>query len=93
MVLVEAQANGLPIISFDCPVGPREIIKNNVTGILVKNGDTELLATTIVRLATSPDQRQILSINALRSVKRFDVNEVVKKWEVLFEELINKNKV
>ncbi len=90
MVLIEAQANELPVISFDCPVGPREIIENNVNGILVQNGDITELANAIVKLALAPDKRKQLSINALESIKEFDVDKITQKWEKLFLELLEK---
>lgn len=89
MVLIEAQENGLPIISFDCPVGPREIIENEVNGLLVESGDKQGLASAIVELAKSPIKRDKFSANALETVKRFDINEIVKQWETLFLELMD----
>ena len=38
-VLIESIALGTPVVAFDCPSGPSEIIKNNVNGYLIKNGD------------------------------------------------------
>ncbi|NUF65567.1 glycosyltransferase family 4 protein, partial [Acinetobacter bereziniae] len=49
MVLLEAQAHGLPIISFDCDTGPSEIILNNMTGYLVPNLDVESLANSLLK--------------------------------------------
>ena len=89
MVLIEAQENGLPIISFDCPVGPREIIQNEINGLLIENGNKQKLASAIVELSKSSTKRDQFSTNALKTVKRFDVNEIVKQWERLFLELMD----
>ena len=47
MVILEAQANEIPVVSFDCPYGPSELIKNNETGILIENGNIEKLTEEI----------------------------------------------
>ena len=57
LVLIEAQACGLPVVSFDCPFGPSEIIKNN-SGFLVEPGDCGMFAEKIILLAKDEDLRK-----------------------------------
>lgn len=91
MVLIEAMACGLPVVSFDCPCGPKDIINNNVNGILVKSGDVESLSQSIVELITNTKLRKRMSHNALETVLRYNQNVIANKWKVLFDGLLECN--
>ncbi len=80
MVLIEAQSRGLPIVSFDCPSGPAEIIEDGINGYLVKNADIEALADRISYLIDNEFVRQNFSNNALISAKRFEPEVIIKQW-------------
>lgn len=87
MVLVEAMACGVPVVSFDCPWGPRNIITDQVDGILVENGNTHELAVSLNSLMQQPDLLHQMGENALQNVCRFKIEEIAKKWTKLFDSL------
>jgi glycosyltransferase involved in cell wall biosynthesis len=80
MVLVEAQTFGLPLVSFDCPNGPREIITNNIDGFLVENANLDHLASVMVQLITSSSLRGQMSQNALKSSQKFNHTYISHQW-------------
>jgi glycosyltransferase involved in cell wall biosynthesis len=90
LVLIEAMAMGLPIVSFDCETGPRDIIENNVTGVLVPSLDVNQLAIELESLIMDENKRNLFSNNALKLVKKFELPAIVDAWEKLFHELKSK---
>lgn len=81
MVLLEAQASGLPIISFDCPTGPRNIIEPNETGILIDLDDHELFISALHKMTSDKRLRRKIAENAISSVKKYCVSNVMESWE------------
>lgn len=87
MVLVEAMACGLPVVSFACPCGPKDIVSDGEDGLLVKNGDVDALANAISHLVSDEQMRNTMSQAAQRNVKRFDINQIADRWRLLFSDL------
>jgi glycosyltransferase involved in cell wall biosynthesis len=87
MVLLEAQAVGLPVVSFACKCGPRDVITDGVDGILVPEGDIEGLANGMKRLMTDESLRYRMGAAAFRHSERFDKEKIMMQWEKLFQEL------
>lgn len=87
MVIVEAMACGLAVVSFDCPWGPCSIIANGEDGILVENGNTDRLAEAIISLMDDDDRRNELAKNAIRNVQRFQMDIIANQWKELFDSL------
>jgi glycosyltransferase involved in cell wall biosynthesis len=83
-VLLEAMAAGTACVSFDCPTGPRELIRDRVNGMLVRNGDVEALASSIVELLRDPAHRARVGAAAADSVRDFSVDGIARRWEALF---------
>ncbi|CAM3672693.1 glycosyltransferase family 4 protein [Acinetobacter baumannii] len=80
MVLVEAQSFGLPIVSYDCPFGPSDVIQNHKNGLLVENQNIEALADAILQLASSPDMLAQFSQNSLINAKKYQPEQILKVW-------------
>lgn len=81
LVLIEAMANGIPCVSFDCPYGPREIIQDGVSGLLVKNGDVQDLAAKMEWLITHETERLLMGAEAKHVASQFRSDVIMKKWE------------
>lgn len=88
MVIIEAMAVGLPVVSFDCPRGPSDIITDGVDGTLVPAKDTDALAMAILDLIENPDKRRAYSAAALRTVKSYESDAIAQIWRRTFDELI-----
>jgi glycosyltransferase involved in cell wall biosynthesis len=88
MIIIEAMACGLAVVSFDCPWGPRSIIDDGKDGVLVENGNIEKLADTIVSLTQDDKKRNNMAMNAVQSVKRFQMDIIANQWKKLFEDVI-----
>ena len=84
MVLLEALSCGLPVVSFDCPNGPRNIIINNSDGILVENENIDKFALTIMKLINDESFRKRMGKQARENIKRFESSIVMEYWINLF---------
>jgi glycosyltransferase involved in cell wall biosynthesis len=87
MVLIEAMACGVPVVSFDCPWGPADIIKNGEDGFLVEYLNTIEAAEKVIQLIESLELRQKMGIRARENVQRFSRQIVMKQWVDLFQSL------
>ncbi len=87
MVLLEAMACGVPCISFDCPYGPADIIRNGEDGFLVEHLNTRALANSICQLIEQPELRKQFGEKAKKNIIRYSKDNVMKQWTELFNEL------
>ncbi|MFC7327511.1 glycosyltransferase family 4 protein [Marinactinospora rubrisoli] len=81
MTIIEAFSVGVPVVSFDCPHGPREIITHEHDGLLVPHQDVGALAAGLLRLVRDGDERRRMAEEALRSARRYDLAPIIERWE------------
>ena len=85
LVLPEAMSCGLPVVSFDCDYGPREIITDGIDGFLVPLGNVEMFANRICQLIENPQLRQKMGNAGIISSKRYSPDIIMPQWKLLFE--------
>ena len=84
MVLIEAMACGLPVVSFDCPCGPKDIVRHEEDGLLVPSSDTDSLADAMHKLMSDDVLRKDMASKAIINVRRFQLNEIAQRWKTIF---------
>lgn len=82
-VLGEAMAGGLPVVAFDCPYSPADLIRNGEDGLLVANGDVVALAAALDRLLGDATLRDRLGKAARLSSVRYQPDVIVAQWDRL----------
>ncbi len=87
MVIVEAMSKGLPVVSFDCPRGPGEIIDHDRDGLLVPSQDVPAMTRALRELIDDDKRRQRYGAAAIEKARRFEIDEVGAQWESLLAEL------
>lgn len=85
--LGEAMAHGCAVVSFDCDTGPRDIIRNEVDGFLVPNGNINAMEIALSRLMIDDNLRQQFSQRAIEIRDRYSMERVTSMWESLFLEV------
>lgn len=83
LVLLEASACGLPMISFDIMTGPNEIIQNGVNGSLIPPYDCEKMATAINELIEDADKRRNMSEGTKVCMDKFSCEKILDDWRLL----------
>lgn len=88
MVLLEAMACGVPVVSTDCPNGPRDIISPGIDGLLVPNKDVDALANAIIEMIElDDDTRRRMATAALTKADERSQEALSAQWDTLLEEL------
>ena len=88
MVLIEAQQMGLPIVSFACPCGPRDVIHDGEDGFLIPMGEDDIFLKALSTLMASEEKRVYMGQRAREASARYEVDAVMNKWLTLFSELV-----
>lgn len=87
MAILEAKACGLPVVSFDCPWGPRAILSDGEDGILVTSGDVGELVRAMLIIMKNDRLRENMAHNSKRNSSQFRIECISYMWKSLFEEV------
>ena len=90
MVMIEAMAYGLPVVTYDFKCGPKDIIRQGENGLLVRDGDIEGLAQAMQRLMDDEPLRLRMGEEAKKVVDTYSEEAVMSQWTALFESLANR---
>lgn len=90
MVMIEAMAHGLPVVAFDCPTGPADVLTPGVDGLLVPPRDIGALAAAMLRLIEDRKLRQRMGDAAAVAAQDYTPEAVMPLWEKLFAELLDR---
>ena len=87
MVLLESLSKGIPPVSFDCPQGPRQLIRDGENGLLVPAEDVDNMTNALRELMADPATRRRLGNAALDSAHAYTLHNVMRQWIQLFDTL------
>lgn len=87
LVLIEAMTCGLPIVSYACPCGPKDIITVGKDGFLVEVNDEKELANRINLLINNDTMRKEMGENCIEKVQSFHIQIIIQQWMYLFKTL------
>lgn len=88
LVLIEAMACGVPVVSFDCENGPRSIITNGADGFLIPTFDIDAFADKLLLLMRDENLRRQMGEKAQKSAAKYDIDSIGLQWKQLFDELM-----
>jgi glycosyltransferase involved in cell wall biosynthesis len=87
MVLIEAMSKGLPVVSFDVPTGPADLVADGVTGFLVPKGDGDALAEAMLELIRDEPKRRRFGAAAAERAQEYSLSKVGRSWDELLADL------
>ena len=80
IVLLEAQACGLPSVVFDYQYGAKDIVSNGYNGLLIEQGNRKLFIEAAIKMMSSEELREKYGKNALEIGKRYSKENIFNKW-------------
>lgn len=89
LVLLEAMTYGIPVVAFDCPTGPRDIITDHIDGRLIPIHDNDSFVNALSQMMGDASLRQNMGEKARKNIARFSCENIMQRWMDLFNSLVN----
>lgn len=89
MVLLEAMSQGTTCISYNCKTGPSDIIENNINGLLIEDQNISKMQNGLRELINNEELRYKLSNEGIKSLDKYHISEITKRYEDLFNKIVN----
>ena len=87
MGLIEAMNQSCCCIAYNVETGPSEIIRHNVSGILIENQQVEKLSEALDDIIVDTNKRIKLSSMAQHSIEQYGIDRIITRWKILFSVL------
>ena len=91
IVLLEAMAAGLPVVSFDCEWGPGTMVRHGIDGMLVPREDVDALASTLEIMLGDAALRNRMALNAAASAQRYLPERILADWDAMAASVLKQN--
>ena len=89
MVLPEAMSCGLPVVAFDCPYGPADIITDGVDGFLIKDCDTQKFVDKVCLLIENEELRRKMGQMGIKASERYQKDTIMPLWKNMFKKMLD----
>lgn len=89
MTMLEAMSLGLPIVSYDFPNGPKDLISNEKNGFLIKDNDVQSMVDSFDLLMNDTEMRKVMGSESFNKSRMFTRDLIMQKWKSLFDSLVN----
>lgn len=89
LAIAEAMSCGIPVVAFNCPYGPKELITDGINGYLVPCRDIEEFASRVCMLIDNKDLRRVMGQNALKASRKLAAAMVMPMWTSLFYNILH----
>ncbi|MFQ9516385.1 MAG: glycosyltransferase family 4 protein [Eubacterium sp.] len=89
MTLLETKPYKLPIVSFDCKTGPKELVQDGINGYLIPEGENKEMAEAICKLIDNEKERKEFSEHAIIDMEKFELTCIMNHWIELLKEIMS----
>ena len=90
LVIPEAMSCGLPVVAYDCPYGPANLIMDGENGFLIKCGNMDAFAEKVCLLMNSLELRKKMGIAGTITSRNYEPSHIMPLWIDLFAQLLNR---